>query len=63
MARMLPLQVPFSAYRKGDWTDLMLTFEMQLESPVQSILDYHTDEQPDIQHKTALTLVSPDSVF
>ena len=63
MARMLLLQVSFSAYRKDDQTDLMLTFEMDLESPVQSILDYHTDEQPDIQHKIALTLVSPDSVF
>ena len=60
---MLPLQVSFSACRKGDRTDLMLTFEMDLESPVRSVLDYHTDEQPDIQHKTALTLVSPDSVF
>jgi len=63
MARMLPLQVLFSTCKKGDWTDLMLTFEMDLESPVQSVLDYHTDEQPDIQHKIALTLVSPDSMF
>ena len=41
----------------------MLTFEMDLKSPVWSVLDYYTDEQPDIQYKTALTLVSPDSVF
>jgi len=48
MVRMLPLQVLFSACRKGDRTDLMLTFEMDLESPVQSVLDYYTDEQPNI---------------
>jgi len=41
----------------------MLTFEMQLESPVQSVLDYHIDKQPDIQYKTVLTLVFSDSVF
>ena len=63
MARMLPFQVSFLACKKGDRTDLMLTFEMDLKSPVRSVLDYYTDEQPDIQYKTALTLVSPDSVF
>ena len=63
MARMLLLQVLFLACRKDNWADLMLTFEIDLELPVWSVLDYYTDEQPDIQHKTALMLVFPDSVF